>query len=39
QHDKILQQQIANNNQQYAQKEFELSIFEQRYQSLFDQLK
>ncbi|MFZ9589457.1 MAG: glycosyltransferase family 4 protein [Chitinophagaceae bacterium] len=38
-HDKILQQQIANNNQQYAQKEFELSIFEQRYQSLFDQLK
>ncbi len=39
QHDKVLQQQIANNNQQYAQKEFELSIFEQRYQSLFDQLK
>jgi glycosyltransferase involved in cell wall biosynthesis len=40
QHDDIeLQQQIANNNQQYAQKEFELSIFEQRYHSLFDQLK
>lgn len=39
QHDKVLQQQIANNNQQYAQKEFELSIFEQHYQSLFDQLK
>lgn len=39
QRDKILQAQIINNNQQYAQKEFELSIFEQRYQSLFDQLK
>jgi len=39
QHDKALQEQMVNNNQQYAQKEFELSIFEQRYQSLFDQLK
>jgi glycosyltransferase involved in cell wall biosynthesis len=39
QNDSALRQQIINNNQQYAQKEFELSIFEQRYQSLFDQLK
>ena len=39
QNDKALQYQMINNNQQYAQKEFELSIFEQRYQSLFYQLK
>lgn len=39
QQDSTLQLQMINNNLQYAQKEFELSIFEQRYQSLFDQLK
>ena len=39
QNDTALQYLMINNNQQYAQKEFELSIFEQRYQSLFDQLK
>lgn len=39
QQDSALQLQMINNNLQYAQKEFELSIFEQRYQSLFDQLK
>jgi glycosyltransferase involved in cell wall biosynthesis len=39
QHNNALQDQMINNNQQYAQKEFELSIFEQRYQSLFEQLK
>jgi len=31
--------QISSNNQAYALKEFELSIFEKRYQSLFEQLK
>jgi glycosyltransferase involved in cell wall biosynthesis len=39
QHDYALQEQIVNNNQQYAQKEFELSIFENRYQSLLNQTK
>ncbi len=31
--------EMSTNNQQYAQKEFELSIFENRYQSLLNQTK
>jgi hypothetical protein len=31
--------QISSNNQAYALKEFELSIFEKHYQTLFEQLK
>jgi glycosyltransferase involved in cell wall biosynthesis len=31
--------EMSNNNFRYAKKEFDLSIFESRYQALFDQLK
>ena len=31
--------EISNNNLTYAKKEFDLSIFEHRYQTMFDQLK
>jgi glycosyltransferase involved in cell wall biosynthesis len=37
--DSSLLAEISVNNQQYAQKEFELSIFENRYQSLLNQTK
>jgi Lon protease-like protein len=30
---------MSSNNLTYAKKEFDLSIFEQRYQTMFDQLK